>query len=545
MNAQVLWLSPSPLWSELSAATDLTPYRRPAILRFATDTFMPELQSVLQNAPQNLRNYVAQGENWQNPLVGLGKTATLPLKLFQPVHSRFYIITASLNCHMPGLPDHTVNPTQGESVGFVVRQLRPNPGYSVADCASYDPVKCSEYAWIPVPGANGAPGAIGDQPEWAPLSQTNMVGGLVVGEERLPLAPSQTGSNGSTRRTLTGLIPASRRQQYIGARIIGNGNGAGAGSGSGTSGSSSSTPTDSRADMFNRQVVTPWSALNDWWTQSQSDRAASTSAVQQDYLASAQQSSALILADFAAFLTAWIPKVWAAVQDSSKASQLSASEAALYNALSDGLPQALQNANQYDLQLEQVAPGNAFPSGYIPYSLPDQAAGVDPATLLTLATAGLPPLTSASNAPAPQPVPQKPSNPLGNSYFIVRCVYLRPQCSYNVVSPPSQPFQLASYFDSDAPARRIQVALPLDTSAASFRKYDKGISFLMSGRVAEPDVARQQLAGSLPRQHRLGEQLFAGMDLLLFHPHHHHLRLHPAVRHCHRPEPGLLLDSIL
>ena len=88
----------------------------------------------------------------------------------------------------------------------------------------------------------------------------------------------------------------------------------------------------------------------------------------------------------------------------------------------------------------------------------------------------------------PQPVPQKPSNPLGDYYFIVRCVYLRPKCGYNVISPPSQPFQLASYFDSDAPARRIQVALPLDITAAGLRKFDKGVAFLMS------DELRNQMA---------------------------------------------------
>ena len=70
----------------------------------------------------------------------------------------------------------------------------------------------------------------------------------------------------------------------------------------------------------------------------------------------------------------------------------------------------------------------------------------------------------------------------------MRCVYLRPQCGNNVVSPPCQPFQLASYFDSDAPARRIQIALPVDSSAAALRKYDKGIAFMIS------DELRNQMA---------------------------------------------------
>jgi len=465
MNAQVQWLSPSPLWAELSGAADLTAYRRPAILRFSTDTFMPELQGVLQQSPQNLRNYLALGETWQNPAAGLGSKSSLPLKLFQPVQSRFYLIASSLSCRVPGLPDHTINRSRGENVVFVVRQLRPNAGYSVADTAVYDPTKCTEYAWITTPGVAGAPGALGDQPEWAPAPGAN----VVAGEEQLPLAPAQTGSNGSTRRTLIGLIPASRRQQYIGARTA-----------SGGSGNGSATPQDPRADMFSRQVVTPWCALEDWWKQSAADRAAASSAVQNDYEQSAQQASALILTDFASFLISWIPSVWAAIQDISKVGAMSSAESALFNTLGPSLREAIYYANQYDPQLESAAPGAGLPAGYPPYSLSDPANSINATTLQAPVNAALPPLATVKQPPAPQPVPQKPSNPMGDYYFIVRCVYLRPKCGCNVVSPPSQPFQLASYFDSDAPARRIQVALPLDTSAAAFRKYDKGISFLMS-----------------------------------------------------------------
>jgi hypothetical protein len=159
---------------------------------------------------------------------------------------------------------------------------------------------------------------------------------------------------------------------------------------------------------------------------------------------------------------------------------MSPAETALYNTLGPSLREAIYYANQYDPQLESLAPGANLPTGYPPYSLSDPANAINATTLQAPVSAALPPLTTVSNPPAPQPVPQKPSNPMGDYYFIVRCVYLRPKCGYNVVSPPSQPFQLASYFDSDAPARRIQVALPLDTSAAAFRKYDKGVSFLMS-----------------------------------------------------------------
>jgi hypothetical protein len=496
MNPQVQWLTPSPLWGELSGATDLTAYRRPAILRFATDTFMSDLQTVLQSAPQTLRNYVAQGETWSNPAAGLDNAGALPLKLFQPVQSRFYMIAASLTCRKPGLPDHTVSTPLGEGVDFVVRQLRPNTGYSVADCAVYDPIKCTEYAWT-----SSAPAASGGQPGWTRVPPASITS-LMPGEQQIPLAPSLTGSNGTSRRIWVGLIPASRQQQYIAAQTL-------SGSGGGSNGSGGAPAQDPRADMFNRQVVTPWCLLEDWWANSQSDRQNSSSKVQGDYQQSAEQSSALILADFANFLLQWIPNVWAAVEDSSKVSAINTAETALYSALGGPLRQAILNAYHFDPQFESASPAAAFPpTGYTAYALTDTANLIDPSTLVAPVTAALPPLSTVSQPPAPQPVPQKPSNAVGNYYFIVRCVYLRPKCGCNVISPPSQPFQLASYFDSDAPARRIQVALPLDTSAASFRKYDKGVSFLMSdelrnqmSRVASlQDLAQGNIgpAGTIP-----------------------------------------------
>ncbi|MGO4781011.1 hypothetical protein AB4084_36575, partial [Lysobacter sp. 2RAB21] len=38
----------------------------------------------------------------------------------------------------------------------------------------------------------------------------------------------------------------------------------------------------------------------------------------------------------------------------------------------------------------------------------------------------------------------------------------------------------ASFFDSDAPARPIRISLPVDTSPAGLRKYQKNTAFVMS-----------------------------------------------------------------
>jgi len=473
MSTQIQWLTPSPLWTELSANADLTPFRRPAILRFTTDDFVPELQGVLQQTPQSLRGYVAQGENWQAPAAGLDDAGSgLPLKLYQPAQARFYIVASSLTCRQPGLPDHSINRTQGENAVFVVRQLRPNPGFSAADCAVYDPAKCTEYAWMP-----------GDQPGWTKVSGA----GLATGEEQIPLSPMQasqtTVKTAATRRVLTGLIPASRRQQYVAGRTLSNGNGTANGNGNGNTtvhGLCGAPTTDPRADMFNRQVVQPWASLNLWWTGlSAADQADSRNQT------SANLSSALILLDFANILID-LP-IWTAITGGSKAAAPTGADAALYNSLDPGLRAALVNAKQFEGQLETAGLTDPpLPADYTPYSLATDA--TDPCTLVAPFSAALPPQPPPGPGSISPPVPQKPANAQGDFYFIVRCAYLRPQCGSAVLSPPSQPFQLASFFDADAPARRIQVALPVDTSPAALRKYDKGVAFLIS------DELKKQMA---------------------------------------------------
>jgi hypothetical protein len=65
----------------------------------------------------------------------------------------------------------------------------------------------------------------------------------------------------------------------------------------------------------------------------------------------------------------------------------------------------------------------------------------------------------------------------------MRCVYERPACGplhNDVVSAPTGPFQLAGFFDPDAPARPIRIGLPIDTTPAGLRKFNKNTAFVMS-----------------------------------------------------------------
>ena len=68
-------------------------------------------------------------------------------------------------------------------------------------------------------------------------------------------------------------------------------------------------------------------------------------------------------------------------------------------------------------------------------------------------------------------------------WFLIRCAYVRCDCGPlkpTLLSAPSVRFQLASFFDSDAPARPIRIALPFDTTPAGLRKHHKNAAFVMS-----------------------------------------------------------------
>jgi hypothetical protein len=89
---------------------------------------------------------------------------------------------------------------------------------------------------------------------------------------------------------------------------------------------------------------------------------------------------------------------------------------------------------------------------------------------------------------SPRPVPdpplasQKPLE-LGEGLFVIRFAYERPLCGPlepPEVSKPTVPFQMAGFFDPDAPARPIRIALPLDISPAGLRKFDKNTAFAIS-----------------------------------------------------------------
>jgi len=85
----------------------------------------------------------------------------------------------------------------------------------------------------------------------------------------------------------------------------------------------------------------------------------------------------------------------------------------------------------------------------------------------------------------------------GQTLYAVRCVYERPRCApYHdpVVSRPSRPFSLASYFDPDAPVRPLRIRMPVDTTLQGLRRFPKGLSILLSSKLRQ-QAAQVQSAG--------------------------------------------------
>jgi hypothetical protein len=131
---------------------------------------------------------------------------------------------------------------------------------------------------------------------------------------------------------------------------------------------------------------------------------------------------------------------------------------------------------------EEANEGNGLPTTGIPPALATNQAKVD--NLAVLVVRALP---ENSDQPAPPPpVASQPVLDTREGTFVIRCVYERPVCGPldpPLLSEPSAQFQMASFFDPDAPARPIRIALPLDTSPAGLRKFDKNTAFMISDQL--------------------------------------------------------------
>lgn len=601
---EVKWLAPSSLWNDASNANARTlgeAIIQPAILRFTEDSFMEELLALMEYHPDKLKEWVAQPENWREPIPkpntasqlkvneplslfsrkqvqqlkkrGLSPnvqatTATtlnnstsgsssrdLPFKLYQPSHNRYYLVATSLVCRQPGLPDRVVDAGKQEQVSFVIRRLvHPDTNNDHSVCDSENWSEFHEYAFV-----NSSEGYV-----WRNISPDTEydVGDLIPDEERLPLfSINYTEGEKRKRRLLAGLIPVGKREDYLGASAY-RPKSTEVNVAEGGSTESTVLQRDHRMTLLEADVVAPWKALLEQ-AQNVKDQLADDKTVdtfnevldkpppdnnpdKKDIIKTTreqiQTASWYILLDLAKFLENNLSNVWKKITDQELERDISEEEQELIDLLSsaviggnfkrilreypndenvdikDSLQAALvaiaQQKTGDDLELIDI-PYEKFPIKNSATSLNQNIKW--PSFLFPLAEpepflkaeVPIPPreglgdnlddfleridyLVSLINKALP-PELAKPDPDINlatmpimdtrEGWFVIRCVYERPNCGpFNpaIVSKPTQPFQMAAFFDPDAPARPIRIPMPVDISPAGLRKYKKNTAFMIS-----------------------------------------------------------------
>lgn len=493
-----VWHTPQPLWKQ--ALGDPAPharFRRPALLRFASDAFMDEVQAQLAADPASLDALVARAETWRDEGAGWSPVEESEdvIKLYQPVHQRYYLVTASLVCQVRGLPDRTVDVASQEATSFVLRRLpldadgvpldETTPGYT-------------EYGWF---GDGG----------WKPLDGSaglDRVGGTAGGdgaptlerEERLPLFPLAFTDSafGNTRRLLAGFIPVAGRETFETAPRA-----------------DAPPPTpdpgdplgDPRLGDYEARVVYGLLPILDALDPAPGEPVAHVT--DEDV----REPFAFALLDLLLFLETYLPSILAAVQVGS-GSGLTGEALLVFSAVnrlaSHGV--ALTTLSAIHAERDFIESGEMNLSGH-PGTLPGR--GLDPLArltstqiehaLLALRIRDLDYSDAQSlnrrvrDALGPYEGGYETAEPVANpavagrigsdggAVYAIRCVYERPRCRryglFPLVSARSRPFRLAGFFDPDAPVRPTRIALPVDTSVAGLRSFPKAVSFLISDQL--------------------------------------------------------------
>jgi hypothetical protein len=526
-EGHVEWTTAAPLWPQTgdpTLAENRLKFRRPSILRFATDTFMDDFHNLLNTAPHRLSEFVAVPETWTSPpnepaitpqksgmalklqrardfavrrlqargnrVIGEISGAVKPkvLKLYQPVHQRYYMVTTCLVCRTLGLPDRRIDAGAQERATFVLRLLQPHAN---ADAITPDPRDCDELALV-----NG---------QWLVLNDPAI---HVDGEEQHALAPAAyTEDDQRKRRLLVALIPVADRERLLQAVQP---NPAGAGP--------LPPMVDARQMLLKTQVIGPISNLEDLAnitlkaTQPNPRLAALTGPEETIRLGAAagillrgnnqiQQSSFYILLDLAHYFETHLNVLWQAIY-SGDGSNLRDPLKPIWDTLSAAtysgitMVEALRRTYDAASTIESMKSVYPNPDGAMTWptfkfqfhnvttvvqSLPGLGGLVGRARFETQIVNALP-----FNPPNPFParlVAQANANPQGPAWFTIRCILERPNCGAltpPLVSEPTVAFQLSAYFDPDAPARPIRIGLPIDTTPAGLRKFDKNTAFVMS-----------------------------------------------------------------
>jgi len=460
-----------------------------------------------------------------------------PFKLYQPAHQRFYLIASSLVCQRVGLPDHAINPGRHESATFVVRRMFP-PGRLDINVAlpEFNANTWEEYAfiatktgnsWRRIPKDDSATLIAGE--EKLPLFPLNyvqddglkrrMLAGLIpVGKREAYMAAGFRKQPDDPEPVNEIPPPPDPRMHLFWSKVTEPWKKLLEQADSGTSLTKGITIPEDPADepvTQNIPVINLAPKLKSLREQ-------------------IQTGSWYIILDFANLLMKQTPRVWRLLNGQAPEAgddPFNADESALVSALNntifnmsfaaalrerppgspipspvqDSLTNALiaikSGANETNLENLKTAydrsknPANElWPQFLFPLADPQfPAAQMNPQTTdLTQSFAKVDALAALIQKALPsEPADEVPINPLiaqqpmdmREGWYVIRCVFERPECGPldpPLLSDPTREFQMAGFFDPDAPARPIRIALPIDTSPAGLRKFDKNTAFMIS-----------------------------------------------------------------
>lgn len=559
---------------------------KPTILRFASDDFMEQLLGLLDSNPNALAGHVAKYESWRSkqsdlvttdhvtrtPLPAPVRKASLftrlkpkaavvaappvvepvkQLKLYQPAHQRHYVVTATLACALPGLPDRKPAGPH-EQLGFVIRR--------VMDGIEHAYVKAADgWKWQRLAG--------NDPKQLAPA------------EERLGVFPLNHRDGSGIRRSLWGaVVPVGKREEYLAAGL------------------SNVTPSlldgqiaqvkpavpaavpdskQARLAEFKMDVAEPWKAMVQAAFKSareirdDNDDEATPARKQRQIREKNwqyQTQSWLLLLDMMKFLERHLNPVFRSVQGQAVTLQGGKLDLANWLKLPLGttktdlmqngfagagqsllvkanMAAALKGALTAEDKLEAMklayranageaaqwpdfrfllagissSDGNGgdaqcivpFEDSTTPNGSASDVAAYAP-RLDQLPPAPNPALTvapeltkviddlimlvgraldnsgdeNAREIPFALKLSQTIQATVGKGeLFVIRFVHLNEDCGPShppTLSEPTDSFEMASFFDSDAPARPVRITLPMDTSPAGLRKHAKGTAFVLS-----------------------------------------------------------------
>lgn len=591
------WMAPTPLWAKQSTAgikiaNELSAI--PQVLRFADDDFMQEFLQVMNTEPRKIGEYVLQRkETWRDPVTSPEKTpypqnetaisklltrtrskadllkvksakvvinakahsdphsldteALENLKLYQPGHQRYYLVSAALIKNEFGLPDKKVELSNQEKVTFVVRRLLPpdNPEdpYN-KNLKEEDKPKegiWTEHAYIKTDRGN----------VWKKIGNYSLkTSHLMANEDELPMFPSGYAGDCCDRTLYSGTIPVARREQWMTAPEE-NGEA-----------SLAQTNTLGKIDslakaIFVIDVAEPWRALMnkashvsnsmgrsfDEFPLEDNKDSDDVERIRNNARDQIQTGSWYMLLDFADFLQQHLPEIWAVVMGEAVFSDLTTKQQEFYSLLYNTtfnstlrgkiapaihssiskyhyrLTSALKAIVPFRQKLEAVeiplrlhpeknAASTAikndlaanWPDFIFPFADPEHPTTVPPVGGAVADGAALDAerdkqkldgLLDLLGELLPQNTQPKGSDvPLQTSlldnkrgWFVIRCVYQRPNCGPlfpALVSRPTRVLNLAPFFDPEAPSRPIRIPMPMDISPAGLRKYSKNTGFILS-----------------------------------------------------------------